>query len=325
MKTELFQKILSKKGKRFLFRVEDSSNAGDYAKYESLRLAVWGEKRDHFSSLRNMCSENYFSEGSSLFIGIFSEDDTGEFPLNEKHMVGFSYGYIGVWKKELGFRSQDNLRFYSQYAAVRRDVRNYGLGIELKKFQREALLEIYGVPWITCTFDPLTAVNAYRNIHVLGMEVMEYRVGCYGDFGGYLNREDVPLDRFYICWNLRQDTHRPKYDLDYLLSSGCLINPSSEKKIEGKGGVLTLPIIEKIVWKSVRDWALVEIPYDFYQMLSETDVENDETRKIPLAWRLKTRDIFQRLFGEEFKIIDFVRKKEGRLRTYYVLKKDKKD
>ncbi|MFW6159777.1 MAG: hypothetical protein ACOC57_01380 [Acidobacteriota bacterium] len=325
MKNKSFEKTITSRGKKFLFRVENSDKARDYAKYEKLRLAVWGEERDHLSGLRNMCGENYFSEGSSLFIGIFTEDGTGSFPLDEKHLVGFSYGYIGVLNKELGFRSPSNLRFYSQYAAVRKDMRNYGLGIELKKFQRETLLKIYGVSWITCTYDPLTAVNAYRNIHVFGMEVMEYRKGFYGDFGGYLNREDIPLDRFYIRWNLRRDFKRQKLNLDSFLSRGCLINPSFEKKVEGKSGNLTLPVVKEYCQKNVDDWALVEIPSDFYKMLRETDVEDEEVKKIPLCWRMVTREAFQRLFRDGFKVIDFIKETGSRRRTFYVLKEAKKD
>jgi hypothetical protein len=37
------------------------------------------------------------------------------------------------------------------------------------------------------------------------------------------------------------------------------------------------------------DFALVEIPYDYYRMLQETDVIDPEDRSIPLQGRKQTR------------------------------------
>lgn len=314
------EKIIESKGRKFLLRFEDSRRAADYAKYEALRMRIWGEPSDNLCGVRNMEGENYFHDGSSMFIGVFVADERGEFPLDEEHLIGFAYGYVGVWDKSLGFRQTANLKFYSQYAGVRPDFQGYGLGVEIKKFQKEILLEIYGVSWATCTYDPLTAVNAYRNIHIFGMEVVEYRVDCYGGFGGYLNRYDIPTDRFYLRWNLLQTPERPNYSLRELLKQDCLATRAKFQEIRGRSGKVALPIITRVKTTLATPWILIEIPADFYLMLQETDVERKDVRQIPLEWRLRTRELFLEMEKRGYRIVDFARWPDGqRWRTFYIL------
>ena len=121
-----------------------------------------------------MKCENFFHDGSCLFIGVYAADEFGNFKRDKEHLVGFSYGYVGVNNKEIAFKALDNIQFYSQYTGVRKDFQHAGLGILIKEFQRETLMEIFGIYTITCTFDPLTGVNAYRNIHHFGMDIVKY-------------------------------------------------------------------------------------------------------------------------------------------------------
>ena len=70
-----------------------------------------------------------------------------------------------------------------------------------------------------------------------------------------------------------------------------------------------------------QEFLLVEIPYDFYRMLRETDVTQAEVRDIPLIWRVKSREVFQTLFKRGYKIIDFRGiEREGWKRDFYILK-----
>ena len=71
-----------------------------------------------------------------------------------------------------------------------------------------------------------------------------------------------------------------------------------------------------------REFALLEIPFDFYRMLKETDVPDESVRKIPLDWRLATREVFQELLKHKYKVIDFrIYREKDRKRNFYVLKK----
>jgi predicted GNAT superfamily acetyltransferase len=310
------------KGIRYLFAVEYSQDKDEYQKYEDLRQEIWKEPTDQMAGLRNMLCESYFDRGSSLFTGVFVEDEHGKFLRDSDHMVGFSYGFVGVQDKETGFRSLKNLQFYSQYLGVKKGFQDLGLGVLIKEFQKQVVRDIFGVNTITCTYDPLVGVNARRNIHRFGMEVVEYRFAYYQDFGGELNRVDVPSDRMFVSWDLTADVRRPPYDLDDLVHSDHLVIHSDISEIQGRSGPLRLEIVTDIQQDWDRDYALVEIPFDFYKMLNETDIPDENIRKIPMAWRLATREVFQKLFERRYKVIDFrIYREKDRKRDFYVLKR----
>lgn len=310
------------KGNKFLFAVETSSHKDDYQKYEDLREEIWKEPTDPMAGPRNLHCENYFDRGSSLFTGVFVEDEKGNFPRDKSHLVGFSYGFVGVKDKEMGFRSQENLMFYSQYLGVKKEFRRFGLGVVIKSFQREAVLEILGVGTITCTFDPLVGVNAYRNIHRFGMEVVEYKEAFYKDFGGELNRIDVPCDRFYVSWDLGKSIQRPEYNLQDLIRPDHLALDTAIMEVEGKSGPVRLEFVTDIKTDLSQEFVLVEIPVDFYKMLIETDVSDEKVRAVPIEWRMRTREAFQKLFLRGYKVIDFgMSRGDDRIRDFYVLKR----
>ena len=172
------------------------------------------------------------------------------------------------------------------------------------------------------TYDPLSGINAYRNLHLLGMEVDEYREGYTGDFGGFLNRVDVPCDRFFISWDLKGTVEKPEYDLDSLLESGNDVLSTEIVAVEGRKGQIRLEVIKDVNMSLEHEILLVEIPYDYFWMLRETDVPDDEVRNIPLDWRMKTREIFQSLFKNGYKVIDLIRfEQQKRTRNLYVIKK----
>jgi predicted GNAT superfamily acetyltransferase len=314
--------VHSVKGKRFLLKVETSHNHPDYLKYEDLRFEIWEEPNDKMPGPRNMVCENYFNDGSALFIAVYAADEKGEFKEDDESFIGFSYGFVGVENKATGFRDPNNLIYYSQYTGVREEVQEYGLGILIKAFQKKAILEIFGINTISCTFDPLTGVNAYRNIHHFGMHVVGYKAAHYGGFGGRLNRMDVPCDRLYLHWYLKQDIQRQEFDWEALLDAGYLVLSSEIREIQGKGGPVPVEIAKNLRTDLHGEFLLIEIPYDFYSMLRETDVPGGETRNIPIDWRLKSREAFQSLLERGYNVVDFqpIQYKD-RTRDFYLLQK----
>jgi predicted GNAT superfamily acetyltransferase len=312
------EKTVTVKDKRFLLRLETSHEPEDYRMYEDLRQEIWDYPDDHLAGTRNMMCENVFHEGGSLFIGAFAEAPGGGFEVDGSHLVGFCYGFVGVRDKGLGFRDPANLRFYAQYTAVRTAYQSYGLGIRLKEFQREMVLDILGVSNVICTYDPLTEVNAHRNIHHFGMDVLEYRVATYGEYGGLLNRLDVPTDRFLMSWDLKRPASRPDYELAAALAAPRPIT-SGIREVDGKRCRLALEVVERTDADVPGDLLLVRIPLDFYRMLQETDVADAEVRRIPVDWRLATREVFQTLFERGFRVVDFLKAKDDGAGNFYVL------
>lgn len=319
-KIEDLESIFTRRGKKFLINVETAHDPDVYNKFEYLRYLIWGDPDDHLATLRNLVSENYFNDGSSLFIGVYVEDEKGGFTQDEKHLVGFSYGFFGVKDKKTGYRDPGNHYFYSQYIGARGDFQKYGLGVIIKGFQKRILSEVLGVFLITCTYDPLTGINAYRNIHCFGMDVVDYLDAHYKDFAGNLNRTDVSSDRFFVFWDLKKEKSRPEYDLDFLLDSGCLAISSEQIEIKGKYGSAVTEVVKDINFDIKKKQVLVEIPYDFYAMLDITDVPDKKVRNIPFEWRIHSRRIFHELFSRGYQILDFKMKKmDNRKRDFYVL------
>lgn len=321
-----FDRIIETKGRRFLLFVETSTKDEDYQKYEDLRQHIWEEPEDHFSGHRNMAAENYFAYGGSLFTGVYADDGFGNIIRSPEHFAGFTYGYVSPVDKKLGYRRQDNLRFYSQYAAVRPDLQHFRLGTALKRHQAEAVQNILGVHVIACTFDPLTGVNANRNIHKLGMRVRKYITACYQNFGGLLNRADVPADRFFVTWNLRAkpDADRPPVIPQLISEAGWALR-SHLKKVPGRSGPTGIPVPAGEIGHPEElktDYVLVEIPENFYQLLQETNVDDKDIRRIPLDWRMASRRVFTTLLKAGFAVTDFQRiTLDNRPRNVYVLKK----
>jgi predicted GNAT superfamily acetyltransferase len=312
------ERTIAVRDRRFLLRVETSSHSGDYRMYDDLREDIWGFPDDHMSSDRNMMCENVFHEGASLFIGAFAEAPGGGFVLDGTGLVGFCYGFVGVRDKEVAFRDPGNLRFYAQYAGVRPSYQSYGLGILLKEFQREMVLGVLGVTTVICTYDPLTGVNAHRNVHHFGMDVLEYRVATYGEYGGLLNRSDVPTDRFLMSWDLERQPGRPAYDFEAALLAPRPIRAGT-RRIAGKTTELELEVVEGVDPDVAGETLLVRVPLDFYRMLRETDVPDGKVRRIPVDWRMAARTVFQGLFARGYRVIDFRKAEEGTPSNHYVL------
>ena len=311
-------------GLKFLFKVEASDDPADYAKYERLRNDIWGFPEDNLPGTRNLMCENIFFDGSSLFIAIYREAGPGGFVEDDEHLIGFAYGFVGVKDKMVVFRRPDNLQFYAQYTAVRDEYRGYGLGVRLKEFQRGLVRDWFGLGTITCTFDPLTGVNAARNIHHFGMDVIDYKVATYGEFGGYLNRVDVPSDRLLMSWDLSKPPRKPgRAGGESAFSPPQALIRVREVTVAGRSGTLALERVDGLNPDGGGGRLAVPIPGDYYRMLRETDVDEPDVRRIPIDWRLATRMLFQRLFQKGYRVEDFVRPEDTREKAYYVFVKDK--
>lgn len=316
------EKVIEVRGRRFLLKVETSAESADYAKYDGLRQAIWGFPEDHLAGTRNMMCESYLHEGSSLFIAAYAEAAGGGFTEDAGHLAGFAYGFVGVKDKAVAFKSLDNLWFYSQYTGVLPAFQGFGLGIAIKEFQGEVLAGSMGVFEVVCTYDPLTGVNAHRNVHHFGMRVLDYRAATYGEYGGLLNRADVPTDRFFMSWDLRSRPGRFAWDFDEVRRDGREVLTVETSAVAGKTRTVALERVRRVDLAGESPFRIVRVPADFYAMLQETDVADPEVRRIPLDWRMATRQAFQGLFGRGYRVVDYVKVLGLRSVNAYVLRKE---
>jgi predicted GNAT superfamily acetyltransferase len=313
------ERVVTGQGRKFLLRVESSHEAADYQKYEDIRNAIWGFPDDHLLGTRNMMCENFFAEGSSLFIGAFIEAEGGGFRADGAHLAGFCYGFVGVVDKETGFRDPANLRFYSQFAGVRPEYQRFGLGVRIKEFQRDVILRRLGIGTVICTYDPLTGVNARRNVHHFGMDVLEYRVATYGEYGGLLNRSDVPSDRFLMSWDLLRKARNGSRSAGRPGPDAPRVFSVEARRVQGTTGPLDLEVVCASEIPPQAPSVLVQIPLDFYRMLRETDVADPGVRRIPVDWRAHTRQAFTTLLDRGYKVTDFLRAWGTPPANYYLL------
>jgi len=319
------KKTFRLKGRKFFIKVETSDNPADYAKYERIRNDIWEFPEDNLPGTRNLMCENILFDGSALFIAVYREAEAGGFIEDDNHLIGFSYGFVGVKDKELAFRSRGNLQFYAQYTAVREEYRGFGLGVRIKEFQRDLVRDWFGVKTVTCTYDPLTGVNARRNIYHFGMDVVEYKVATYGEFGGILNRADVPSDRFLMSWDLVKPARKPaRAGIAFDRIERQSVVRVRNVTVAGLSGPVKIEVIDGFNPGAKGDRLVVPIPKDFYLMLRETDVAEPEVRRIPVDWRLATRAAFQMLFRKGYRVADFIPATGPAERNYYILNKKEK-
>lgn len=153
----------------------------DFAACVALQRATWGEAfRDVVQASLLMVAQKV----GGIAAGAFGPDGS---------LWGFVFGLTGV---EAGRPVH-----WSHMLAVRREVRNRGIGRRLKEFQRAWLRErrVSRVYW---TFDPLVARNAHLNMNRLGAEVVEFIPNMYGLETGSPLHAGLGTDRLLVVWQL---------------------------------------------------------------------------------------------------------------------------
>jgi predicted GNAT superfamily acetyltransferase len=111
-------------------------------------------------------------------------------------LVGFAMSLPGI--KSNGGAPRPYL--HSHMLAVKEGFRNRGLGVQLKRKQRDEALS-RGIRLMEWTFDPLEIKNAFLNIHRLGAMARTYRPDFYGVSSSRL-QAGLPTDRLLAEWEL---------------------------------------------------------------------------------------------------------------------------
>lgn len=215
-------------------------------------------------------------------------DESGE-------LAGFVFGITGVEDRELVH--------WSDMLAVREHYRNRGIGEQLKRYQREVLLE-RGVKRMYWTFDPLEAKNAYINFARLGVIAREYVRDMYGSSNSVLHK-GIGTDRLVALWDLGS-----RHVADRLAG----ISPASQE-------IMQLPEINTLRADDdllvtgrpnlglAEDRMILHIPSQIQQI-------KNRSRETAAEWRSTTRAALEYYLGRSYEVVDLVR---GEAHSSYVL------
>jgi chorismate synthase len=213
-----------------------------------------------------------------ILLGAFDEQDD---------LKGFVFSMPAV--------RDGQLTQWSHLLGVAPDARGAGLALKLKRAQRSCGLEM-GIQLIEWTYDPLQAANAHLNLARLGAVAQEYVENVYGESSSPLHR-GTPTDRLIAEWHIREPhVERRLADggagllRDAAVASAPVVNSPSAGKPWIRPGVADL--------EADAPRLLVEIPGRFGEMQA---VDPD----LALAWRLHTREIFQRYLATGYRAVDF--------------------
>lgn len=185
-------------------------------------------------------------------------------------LVGMCLGMVGV--------HGDQLHLHSHLAAVDPERRGSGIGVALKRHQRQWCLD-HGIPVVSWTFDPLLHANARFNLHRLGAGVERYLVELYGAMDDDINRGDAS-DRLLVCWDLRSGS-----------ALAALDGPLAPPPIEGAEIAVDDVDGRPVARSTTAERRLVATPADAVSLRRSDPA-------LALAWRHAVRDAMYAAFAD---------------------------
>jgi len=274
-------------------------SVADMLRAEELQRAVWAGDETEIIPVHMLLT---VAHNGGLLHGAFD----GE------RLIGFVFGFLGTDSQSPDRVAMARLKHCSHQLGVHPDYRGRGVGFKLKLAQREVVID-QGIRLATWTYDPLMSGNAHLNIRLLGTVCGSYLSNVYGDLRDDLNR-GLPTDRFLVEWwltsarvNGRLDRSRRPLDLAQYQSGGAQVLNAARP---GKDGT---PQPADSYSEPEGTFLLVEIPSDFLAIKRKDS-------QLALAWRLQSREIFERAFAAGYIVTDFVHVTNDSFpRSYYLL------
>ena len=260
----------------------------DYEACIALQEATWGTG---FSELVPMALMIVSQRLGGVAAGAFDEDGS---------LAGFIFGISGI---------EDGIAVHwSDMLAVRADCRGDGLGIRLKSYQRDAVLE-NGIRRMYWTFDPLESQNAYINLARLGIVAREYVENMYGQTDSPLHR-GIGTDRFVALWQL--DAPRVERRL------------AAEESVPAIEELAEVPRVLDCAPESSSAWpepaasetpranqVLAAIPSDIQALKSASP-------ELAARWREATRTVLQSYLSDGYEVCELIR---GAGVSHYLLRR----
>jgi predicted GNAT superfamily acetyltransferase len=196
-----------------MIRIRSCEGFDEFEACVQLQIETWGYDESEIIPRKTFLLAQKIG---GQVVGAFDSDSAAHRGKSHKEtLVGFAMSLPGI--KTNGGAARAYL--HSHMLAVREGYRNRGLGVQLKRFQRDEALG-RGILRMEWTFDPLEIKNAFLNIHRLGAVVRSYRPDFYGVSSSRL-QGGLPTDRLVAEWEL--DSPRVQGILDGRPAAGQFI------------------------------------------------------------------------------------------------------
>lgn len=266
------------------FLVRELRSTEDFEASVRLQRAVWGAG---FTDCVPATLQRVARKTGGLVAGAFREEELQGLVLGFGAVIS---GAPSHWSHMLG---------------VRGEARGHGLGMRLKLFQRELLME-RGITEAYWTFDPLVARNAHLNLNRLGAEVAEYVVDMYGDQTGSRLHGAMATDRLIVRWRLGGERARAAIGGAFC-GSEERADPGARLLSHSEGSVRARRP------PPADDRVYLEVPADVSAVLRDAP-------PLASAWRLAAREAFLDSLERGYAVTAFVTTRERR--SYYVLERE---
>ena len=248
----------------------------DYQQCVALQGATWGE---NFSERIAASTIKLIQRLGGVAGGAFAPDG---------QMLGFVFGMTGV--------QNGTVVHWSDMLAVRKDMRDQGIGEALKRYQRSELLRM-GIGVVMWTFVPLESRNAHFNFARLGTISREYARNLYETSDSHLHA-GIGTDRLILSWLI--DSQRVAERMSGSVSTDQWHNvPICNPVVSSRGPLVSSPPRLGLDAPAIR----VAIPPNI-QQLKAHDMQ------LASAWRQHTRDAFEHYMAREYVVTEFVKGEE---------------
>jgi predicted GNAT superfamily acetyltransferase len=187
-----------------MIRIRSCEGFDEFEACVQLQIETWGYDESELIPRKTFLLAQKI--GGQVVGAFDSHRPTDHLKDRKESLVGFAMSLPGI--KTNGGEVRPYL--HSHMLAVREGYRNRGLGVQLKRFQRDEALG-RGIRRMEWTFDPLEIKNAFLNIHRLGAFVRSYRPDFYGVSSSRL-QGGLPTDRLVAEWEM--DAPRVRNILD---------------------------------------------------------------------------------------------------------------
>lgn len=260
----------------------------DYEACIALQEATWGTG---FSELVPMALMMVSQRLGGVAAGAFDDDGS---------LAGFIFGLSGI--------ENGSPIHWSDMLAVRTDCRGGGLGIRLKSYQRDVVLE-NGIRRMYWTFDPLESQNAYINLARLGIVAREYVENMYGQTDSPLHR-GIGTDRFVALWQL--DAPRVERRLAEEES------PPAIEELTGVPRVLDGSPTSPSGWPEPETREAVRADQVLAAIPSSVQALKSASPELAGRWREATRSVLQSYLSNGYEVCELIR---GARVSHYLLRR----